>query len=108
MTKIEMEQVRKTWAARVAEFRNSSQSATAWCRANQLKTHPLHYWLQKFQPAHNPPSPTSQWISVQLEEPAASVQSPLLVRVGQAVIEVKFGYDARLLEDVVRTLSALC
>ncbi len=59
MTKIEMEQLRKTWAARVVEFRKSGQSATAWCRENELKTHQLHYWLGKSptnkRPHRNPP-----------------------------------------------------
>ncbi|QGG47317.1 hypothetical protein [Heliorestis convoluta] len=37
-----------------------------------------------------------------------SLASPLVIRVGQAVIEVKPGFDPALLTQVVRTLKTLC
>lgn len=45
---------------------------------------------------------------VQSHEPVAAAEHPLLVRIGQATIEVKAGYDPELLRDVVHTLAVLC
>ena len=39
--------LRQMWEERIAHYRASAQSATAWCEAHQLKTHQLWYWLRQ-------------------------------------------------------------
>jgi len=107
MTKAEL---RQEWSSRVADFKASGQSASAWCAAHDLPPHQLWYWLRKHKNIDTPTMMPSQWLSVELGEPKPSSAqgSALLVRVGQATVEVKPGFNPALLSDVVRILTALC
>jgi hypothetical protein len=114
MIKAEMEELRKLWRTRVADFRASGLSGAAWCAAHQVKEHQLWYWVGKFkadidhedrQRDHT----EARFIPVRVEESAPKVtDKPLSVRVGPAVIEVSPGYNSDLLRDVVHTLASLC
>jgi transposase-like protein len=108
MTKTEL---RKEWEARVAAYKASGQSASAWCAANNLKPRQLWYWLRKHKNIETAPAvKPSQWLSVEVSElkPNSAQGSALLVRVGQATVEVKPGFNPALLSDVVRILAELC
>lgn len=105
MSRVELEQLRETWRQRVAEFRASGQSGAAWCAAYQIKESQLWYWVRRF-PAESPSSPSSpRFVPVGIHEAGSD---PLVVRVGQAAIEIRPGYDPQLLCQVVQTLSATC
>lgn len=96
MTKAERKSL---WETRVAQYRASAQSASAWCAENKVSLCQLYYWLKK-----NGAQPV--WIPVEIKE--SSGESSLCVRVGRAAIEVKAGFDPELLLKVVQTLGALC
>lgn len=98
---------RQEWEARVNDFQVSGLSAVAWCAANNIKTHRLYYWLRRLRTEVAEPVGPSRWLSVETEEPQSPASS-LCIRVGQATVEVKPGFDATLLADVVRTLAGLC
>jgi transposase-like protein len=97
---------RKLWESRITAFRESGQKATVWCATNQINRRQLYNWMRKLddeRSAGNSPS----WMAVEVDEqPVAS--SVLVIQVGSATIEVKPGYDAALLADVVRTLKSVC
>ncbi|WP_282200609.1 IS66 family insertion sequence element accessory protein TnpA [Collibacillus ludicampi] len=57
-------ELRKEWEVRIAAFRASGQSASAWCRAHQLKLHQFRYWLRKIEHKEAAVTPSSKWISV--------------------------------------------
>ena len=97
MTKAERKSV---WETRVAQYRASGQSASAWCAENKVSVCQLYYWLKKN--CAQPPV----WIPVEIQEPYG--ESFLCVRVGRAAIEVKAGFDPELLLKVVQTVGALC
>lgn len=107
MTKTEL---RKEWEARVAAFKASGQSASVWCAAHDLQPHQLWYWLRKYKPVDSPTVMPSRWLPVEVGELGSSSAqgSALLVRLGQATIEVNPGFNPALLCDVVRALAALC
>ncbi|WP_227767615.1 IS66 family insertion sequence element accessory protein TnpA [Zhaonella formicivorans] len=94
------EELRDFWAARVKEFKESGQSAPAWCVANNVKLHQLRYWLRKEK--HTSTVTTLSWLPLNLSD--AGFQTSLLVRVGQVAVEVKPGFDPKLLVDVVKAL----
>ena len=102
-------ELRKEWEARVVDFRASGQSASAWCAAHNLKPHQLYYWLKKLEPSKAAATPPSKWVPVEVsEETYATTRNSLYIRIGQATVEVKPGFDPALLSDVVQTLKALC
>lgn len=103
MAKIEL---RKEWETQVAAFKASGLSVPAWCRAHDVKPHRLRYWLRKFQTEVEGASST-KWVSLEVEKPTV-LENAILVRVGSASIEVKPGFDATLLSDVVKILKTLC
>jgi transposase-like protein len=99
---------RQMWESRAAAFKASSQSATEWCAAHDLKTHQLYYWIRKLKSEDEPTVKQTQWLSVEVGELKTSSHSKALpIRIGKATIEVSPGFDPALLSDVVRTLIVL-
>ncbi len=108
-SRAEQQVIRKEWETRVTEFRVSGQSATAWCSEHRIKTHQLWYWLRKYPSEESIQSQPNKWIPIEIDKsPVNETDSVLLVRIGQAVIEVRPGYNRDLLSDVVRILNASC
>jgi len=100
MTKKE---TRHLWKARIAEYKSSGQSASTWCAAHNLNPRQLWYWLRKEKQGTSETTALS-WLPVKLND--ENHHKSLLVKVGQVTVEVKPGFDPKLLLDVVKTLSA--
>lgn len=96
------EERRIYWADRVAEFKASGQSVPAWCAAHDVKVHQMRYWLKRNKLASAEKTPS--WLPLDLSD--AGLQNALLVRVGGVAVEVRPGFDPKLLLDVVKTLVA--
>jgi hypothetical protein len=106
MTKAEK---RQEWKSRVVAYRASGQSAAEFCAAHNLRPNQLWYWLRKLEPFEKTAVLPSQWLSVEVGNLGLTAQdNGLLIRIGQAVIEVQPGFNPALLKDVVRTLTLLC
>ena len=105
MTQAELTQLREIWRARVADFRASGQSGATWCAVHQIKEHQLWYWTRRFPVEVPSPSSSPNFVPIEVKnEPS----EPLLVRVGAVTIEVRPGYDPRLLREVVQALATPC
>lgn len=111
MTRAQSTEVRKQWEARVAAFRASGQTGAAWCAAHDLKPYQLSYWIGRFREQSAPAVKPSQWLSVEVCEPEPNgvhEDNPLLVKVGQATVEVKARFNPQTFSEVVRILVSLC
>ncbi|EPZ52752.1 IS66 family insertion sequence element accessory protein TnpA [Alicyclobacillus acidoterrestris] len=108
MTKANLAQLRETWQECVTAFHNSGQSGAAWCADHGIKEHQLWYWVRRFRELTSTPSSSPDFLPVQIRESLSVTNTPLLVRVGAAAIEVHPGYDAQLLLDLIRTLVGSC
>ena len=96
------EKLHNLWSARVAEFKASGETnVSAWCTAQGLKTHQMRYWLQKDLESSKP----VEWLPLDIDD---NTESSVTVRVGQVAVEVRPGFDPKLLLSVVKTLTALC
>jgi transposase-like protein len=104
-----LDELRAQWRQRVADFRASGLSGAAWCAAHQLKEHQLWYWVRRFADETSSQTHVSpvRFLPVEVRESTSPSQHPLIVRVGQAAIEVHPGFDPSLLRDVVRSLSGV-
>lgn len=70
MTKAGLAELRNEWAARVAAFRASGKSASAWCAEHDLKIHQLRYWLRKHSaPRMETGDAPTQWLPLNLATP---------------------------------------
>jgi len=106
MTKAERQ---KKWENRITAYKASGRSTKEWCAAHDLKPHQLWYWLRKHQLADSQTGMSSRWLPVEFSDPEPENHtSSLLIKVGQATVEVKPGFDPTLLSEIVRTLAALC
>lgn len=107
MIEEQKEERRLLWKERVVAFKESGKSARAWCNDNDLKEYQLRYWLEKYETVEKV-APVSKWISVEVNEKPVVQESVLTIKIDQATIEVKRGFDPVLLRDVVKVLNATC
>lgn len=99
MSKLDLQNL---WASRITDYKASGQSVKDWCADNNIKPSQLWYRLRKER--QDSSKTTSSWLPVDLSE--AGLQNSLLVRVGRVAVEVRPGFEPKLLVDVVNTLIA--
>lgn len=76
--------------------------------SQNMKIHLLRYWIGKFKSEPESEQKQTQWLSVEIGDMGAiKPQEALPIRIGKAIIEVRPGFDPKLLSDVVKTLSTL-
>jgi len=106
MTKTEQQQL---WAERIEAYQRSEQKVSEWCNANNLMPYQLRYWLKKNRTQPATTIRTTQWLPIEIRGNEETLMEPsLLIKVGQASVEVKRGFDAKLLLEIVQNLSRLC
>ncbi|WP_394328172.1 IS66 family insertion sequence element accessory protein TnpA [Caldicoprobacter faecalis] len=89
-------------------YRASGLSAKEFCKQHNISEKQLYYWLRKESPKEQTDN-TVQWLSVSLSgQEDTSGCDFLTVKVGPVVIEVRQGFNEKLLLDVVKVLSTLC
>jgi len=102
---------RSEWESRVISFKSSGMGVTDWCKANDVKLHRFKYWLYKRKSSNSASvaKNNKQWIAIETAPVASSMQeNAMIVKVGQASIQVKPGFDPVLLRDVVKVLAGSC
>jgi hypothetical protein len=101
-------ELRMEWEQRIANFLSSGQSASKWCAANEVSIHQFWYWKKRLKTTQNSVDDSPKWVSLEMDDSIENPKSRLVIRVGQASVEVDHGFDPKLLVDVVRTLQLLC
>lgn len=80
------EQLRLDWAARIADFRASGLTMSAWCKTNQCTIDQLKYWLYKAKGKSASSASTSpaRWVPLTVDDQSTDLHhaSSLVVRVG--------------------------
>ena len=108
MTKKEQRQ--HEWTTRIADYKASGLTMSAWCTANQVTLEQFKYWNRKLKPiASDAVSPAACFIPVSVADsvPPHSASS-LVVHVGHASITLQKGFDPQLLREAVEALRATC
>lgn len=109
MSREERQARRELWHERIKEFRASGQSVAAWGQAQGLKEHQVRYWLRRLSPVAKADVGAATWLPVRIaEEEYQKAPTGVVVRVGDAAIEVSPGFNRALLADVVETLLGRC
>lgn len=104
------EQRLQDWQARIADYHASGLTMAAWCQAHSFSKEQLKYWLRKTKnlTTSSPSSETPRWLPLSVSSDAPSSTSSLVVRIGQASIEIGDHFDPHLLRKVVQALEPLC
>jgi hypothetical protein len=102
------EQRRHEWIARIADYRASGLTLSAWCTANHFTKEKLKYWLRKTKEDSSSATltPPTRWVPLTVADQFST--SSLVVRVGPASIEIRAGFDPRLLREIVQALEVPC
>lgn len=97
------------WERRITVFRASGQTQSKWCQVNNLSLHQLRYWLKKIELGMKlAVEPSAKWLPVSMDESPEEPNETLQIKIGQASIEVKPGFNPSFLADVLKTLKTLC
>ncbi len=108
---------RHEWITLIENYKASGLTMAAWCAANQFTLHTLKYWLSKLKgissssySTTSKQSSPSVFVPLTVKESRISVSAPslLVVRIGEASIELRSGFDPRLLQEVVQVLRSSC
>jgi hypothetical protein len=103
------EKRRQDWTLRVADYKASGLTMSAWCVANSLSKESLKYWLRKLKNTSPSPSPTAtNWLPLTVTDPSVPDDSSIIIRIGQASIELHSDFDPHLLRKIVHALEASC
>ncbi|MDQ0218636.1 IS66 family insertion sequence element accessory protein TnpA [Peribacillus cavernae] len=90
---MEKTELHKEWERRIGIFEASGQTQAKWCAANDLNIHQLKYWLKKIKGPKSTNETKSKFTPVLLAE--TSTNDTLEIKVGQASVEVRPGFDPR-------------
>ena len=105
-----MTETETKWAGRVAEWRESGQTATAFCEGKEFAAGGLRYWssrLNRREPEKSPArSVRVARVIRTVHATTTTVESTLVVEVGGARIQVRRGFDGQILRSIVDALGA--
>lgn len=100
-------ELQKEWEQRIAVFRASGQTQS--CQENYISLHKLRYWLRKIENHTKSNTKSSpRWIPVTTVDSFPGTDESVLIKIGEASIEVKPGFNPSFLSDVVRMLKSSC
>lgn len=103
------QELRRQWQERIAAYKASGLSQSAFCREQNISLRQLSYWLRKENLKFSPTKASPTWVPLEINmQEDSHPGNTLLVKVGAATVEVKPGFNQKLLLDVVRTMSVLC
>jgi len=102
------------WEKRITEQKASGLSRMDWCARQGIKYTTYRYWLEQIgkRTEKNPNVPavvsaTPTWLEL-APAPAAPILTSdgLVVRIGEATLELQRGFDPELLREIVRALAS--
>jgi transposase-like protein len=96
-------ELRKEWVARIADYTRSGLTAREWCARQGITESQLKYWLRQVRKSEQ----KVEWASVRVVEDEAPDRG-VSVHLGAARIEVRPGFDATLLGEVLRVVASTC
>jgi len=101
------EQLKQDWQAVIYQYKNSGvKNQSEWCRKNGISQRNFNRWYNKLKKQESPTTVVQSWLPVQITEKSQS--SSLHLRIGKIAIEVKEGFQASLLMEVVKVLDEIC
>ena len=98
------------WQRHVEAFKASGLTRKAYSRQAQINIYKLDYWRKKLSGTDTTPEaiPVGQWIPLKISEDETAERAPHIdLWIGRIRVEVKHGFDSRLLAEILRTVDAL-
>ncbi len=104
----QLERKRTYWKHHIESWRETGLSQTEYCRQNNLKHHQLVYWKKRFLKIKTDVSFVALKFEDLLDRPAPPERASLSVVINNHFkIEIKAGFDAPLLRQLIFALRGL-
>jgi hypothetical protein len=104
----QLEQKRSYWKQHLDSWQQTGLTQVEYCRQHNLKHHQLVYWKKRFLKTETNVSFVPLKLEDLLEMPARQDQASLtLVINNQFKIEIRTGFDAQLLRQLIFALRGL-
>jgi hypothetical protein len=95
------------WKKRIKNYQASGWSAARWCKENGVPESSFSKWKKKIlELEKKKEAAVTQWVAVPKEK--RETTTVVTIRIGAVEMEVKPGYDAKHLQQVLRTVMAVC
>ena len=101
--------VRYLWEQRVTAYKATNQTLPDWCKENDVKPARMRCWVREFKDSHTTTEKITSWVSVDTTELNITTKKQLLiVKIGDASIEINSDFDKDLFSKVTEVLLSLC
>ena len=104
----QIEQKRIYWKQHIESWQETGLTQTEYCRRNNLKHHQLVYWKKRFLKTETDVSFVPLKFEDLLDIPAQADQASLYLVINNHLkIEIRVGFDAQLLRQLIFALRGL-
>jgi hypothetical protein len=97
----------QVWRQHVEAFKKSGLTRPAYCRKHRIPVSRLDYWRRKLSNAEIA-NEAAQWVPVTIAEEASEVDPGIQLWIGKLRIELRPGFDPKLLSEILRAVGGPC
>ena len=98
------------WQRHVEAFNSSGLTREAYSKKNHIRVYRLDYWRKKISRTNKTRKSESrnQWLPLQISDEPIDNNSHIELWIGKIRVEIKRGFDSKLLAELIRTVGAEC
>jgi len=98
------------WRRHVEAFKASGLTRKAYSKQAHINVYKLDYWRKKITRIDKTPEvvPSSRWVPLTISDDPIEKDSHIDLWVGRVRVEVKQGFDSKLLTEILRAVGAGC
>ncbi len=116
VSKVKQSLHKENWISLIKECQSSGMTIRAWCKQNNIKEQTYYRNLHKLRseiceqlpvPVSEPEKPVT-FKPLEVQTPVSDMKAAVIVRVGNATIEINNGASKETVEAVLLALKASC
>jgi hypothetical protein len=98
------------WQRHVEAFNSSGLTREAYSKKNRIRVYRLDYWRRKMSRTSNTGKSESrnQWLPLQISDEPIDNNSHIELWIGKVRVEIKRGFDSKLLMEFLRAVGVAC
>jgi hypothetical protein len=98
------------WQRHIEAFNSSGLTREAYSKKNRIRVYQLDYWRRKTSRTNRTQKSDSrnQWLPLQISDEPIDNNSHIQLWIGKIRVEIKRGFDSKLLAEFLRSVGAVC
>jgi hypothetical protein len=98
------------WQRHVEAFNSSGLTREAYSKKNRIRVYQLDYWRRKTSRTNKTRKSESrnQWVPIQISDEPIDNNSHIELWIGKIRVEIKRGFDSKLLAEFLRSVGHVC